>query len=90
MSKIKLDDAFKNHLLTSYPVDADVLDRLLDDLGEYFSLKPEEFIALRHHQLQREGFRNEEIYRMILSELKSRRYKAPDFSLRQIRRIIYG
>ena len=90
MSKIVLDDSFRNHLLSSYPVEADHLDHLLEDLGEYFSLEPKEYICRRHGELQREGLRNEEIYKRIRSELETRLFASPSLSIRQIRRIIYG
>ena len=90
MSKIILDEDFRNHLLRSYPMDGDLLDHLLEDLGEYFSADPKEFICRRHMELQREGLRNEDIYGRIHKELESRRFAAAELSIRQIRRIIYG
>ena len=90
MSKIELDDAFRNHLLSSYPVEPDHLDHLLEDLGEYFSREPKEFICHRHAELQREGLRNEEIYKRIQKELDTRLFASSPLTIRQIRRIIYG
>ncbi len=90
MSKIILDDAFRNHLLSSYPVKPDHLDHLLEDLGEYFSLEPKEFICRRHNELQKDGLRNKEIYNRIQNELETRLFSTPSLSIRQIRRIIYG
>lgn len=90
MSKIVLDDAFRNHLLSSYPVEPDHLDHLLEDLGEYFSPEPKDYICRRHVELQREGIRNEEIYTRIQGEIGTRLFSSSSFSIRQIRRIIYG
>ena len=90
MPKIKLDENFRNHLLNSYPLSADLLDHILDDLGDYFALDVKEFIGVRHQQLQKEGLRNNDIYTRIRKELEETRLAAPGPSIRQIRRIIYG
>jgi hypothetical protein len=90
MAKINLDDQFRNHLLSSYPVSAELLDHLLEDLGDYFSLKVHDFIGMRHRELQKEGFSNSEIYSLIQDEVKHRRFASSELSIRQIRRIIYG
>ena len=90
MAKITIDDQFKNHLLSSYPINEDLLDHLLEDLGEYFLTGVKEYIGIRHQQLQKEGLDNAEIYKKIQIELKRRRFAPPELSIRQIRRIIYG
>lgn len=90
MAKITLDEQFKNHLLSSYPIDESLLNHLIEDLGDYFSKDAKDFISLRHQQLHKEGLRNNEIYTRIHRELKERRFAAPELSIRQIRRIIYG
>ncbi|MBN2655508.1 MAG: hypothetical protein JXR86_00500 [Spirochaetales bacterium] len=90
MAKMELEESFRQYLLSSYPIDEALLQHLLDDLGEYFLKAPEDFIVQRHRQLQRRGMKNEEIYRRIQSELKSRPFAGPDMSLRQIRRAVYG
>lgn len=90
MAKVYLDEQFKNYLISTYPVDASLLDHLLEDLGEYFSKDVSEFISLRHQELHREGMKNDQIYGQIQIELKERRFAGPDMSIRQIRRAIYG
>lgn len=90
MAKIILDEQFKNYLLSAYPVDESLLNHLVEDLGDYFSTDVKEFISLRHGQLHGEGFRNNEIYLQIQAELKEKRFAAPELSVRQIRRVIYG
>lgn len=90
MAKIKIDENFRNHLLSSYPIEEDVLNHLLDDLGDYFSDDLQSFISRRHLQLQKEGIKNTEIYKQIQIELTERRYNMKPLSIRQIRRIIYG
>lgn len=90
MSKITLDEQFKNYLLSSYPVDESLLSHLVEDLGDYFSTEVKDFISQSHQELQKEGLKNDEIYLQIHKQLKERRFAAPELSLRQIRRIIYG
>ncbi len=90
MAKITLDENFRSHLLSSYPVEGDILDHILEDLGDYFSRDVPSFISFRHQQLQKEGFRNTEIFKKIQEELEERRFVSQPLSLRQIRRIIYG
>jgi len=48
------------------------------------------FIQDRHSQLQRQGYRGDEIYEQIRCELEQWRFTSPALSLRQIRRRIYG
>jgi len=90
MQKIYLDENFRNHLLNSYPITEELLNHILDDIGEYFSAEVKEYIGIRHQQLQKEGLQNRDIYTLIRKELKERRFASPDLTLRQIRRIIYG
>jgi len=90
MAKITLDEQFKNYLLSAYPVDESLLNHLVEDLGDYFSRDSKDFISFRHQQLHSEGLKNNEIYIQIQNELKERRFAAPEMSIRQIRRVIYG
>jgi len=90
MAKIELEESFRQYLLSSYPIDNALLQHLLDDLGEYFLINPEDYIVQRHRNLQKRGLKNEEIYRKIQGELKTRPFAGPPMSLRQIRRAIYG
>jgi hypothetical protein len=64
--------------------------RIVDDVLSYLGESPQAFIRRRHAALLRLGRRNEEIYARIAAELGQRRFPAPPYSLRQIRRIIYG
>jgi hypothetical protein len=64
--------------------------RIVDDVLSYLVESPEDFVRRRHSALLRLGRRNPEIYPLIAQELAQRRFPAPPYSLRQIRRIIYG
>ena len=64
--------------------------RIVDDVLNYLGESPEDFVRRRHAALLKLGRRNDEIYQRIAEELAQRRFPAPAFSLRQIRRIVYG
>lgn len=53
-------------------------------------LEVDEYIAVRHSELQLLGVSNSEIYERIAAELPHLRFRAPALSARQIRRRIYG
>jgi hypothetical protein len=60
-----------------------------DVLG-YFGEPAEAFVRRRHHELQLRGLTNDRAFELIAAELPLRRVAAPRFSLRQLRRIVYG
>jgi hypothetical protein len=64
--------------------------RLLDEVLAFLDETPEEFVRRRHRALQAEGHSNNEIFERLTAELEQRRYRAPAFSIRQLRRIVYG
>ncbi len=64
--------------------------RLVSEVLAFMSETPEDFIRRRHLALQLQGLSNRAIYLQITAELTQRRFCAPEFSERQLRRIIYG
>jgi hypothetical protein len=64
--------------------------RLVEEVVSFLNESPEEFVCRRHRELQREGCANNEIFLRIAVEMTKRRFRAPHFTERQIRRIIYG
>jgi hypothetical protein len=69
---------------------SDQAARLIDELVAFFDESAEEFIRRRHLELQQEGHRNSEIFARIREEASRRRFRAPAYTGRQIRRIVYG
>ena len=63
-----------------------VIDEVLNFLGD----TPEDFVRKRHLALQNQGLSNQDIFVRLSIELRMLRFKAPDFSERQLRRIVYG
>ena len=51
---------------------------------------PDDFIARRHDELQRQGLTNREIYTRLMRELDTWRFTSPSYTERQIRRRVYG
>jgi hypothetical protein len=64
--------------------------RVLSEVLTAMDETPEEFIRRRHHALQSQGCSNEEIFPRLQAELAEWRFRAADFSARQLRRIVYG
>jgi hypothetical protein len=64
--------------------------RLIDEVLAFLDELPEEFVCRRHLSLQAAGLSNSEIYARLAVELAKRRFRAPAYTERQIRRMIYG
>lgn len=64
--------------------------RVVADVLAYFSETVEEFVRRRHAELRARGLTNDVIFKRIAAELAGRRVAAPELSLRQLRRIVYG
>jgi hypothetical protein len=63
---------------------------LVDQVLSFLDERPEEFVSRRHRALQGEGLSNSEIFARLAAELERWRFRAPAYSERQIRRMIYG
>ena len=63
---------------------------IIDEMLSFFDERPEEFVCRRHRALQAEGVPNTEIYSQLQAELAQWRFRAPQYTERQIRRLIYG
>ena len=64
--------------------------RLVDEVLSFLDERPEEFVSRRHRALQGEGLSNSEIFARLAAELERWRFRAPAYSERQMRRLIYG
>lgn len=78
------------YLAAAGPLSRAEAARVVADVLGYFSEPPGEFIRRRHRELKAGGLANDRAFRQIAAELPHRRYPAPEFSLRQLRRIVYG
>ena len=64
--------------------------RLVAEVLTVLNERPEEFVSRRHRELQAQGFSNSAIFARLAAELEGWRFRAPAFSERQLRRMIYG
>ena len=65
-------------------------ERLVDEVLSFLGEQPEPFVRRRHLELQRQGLSNEAIFARLEQELRRRRFAAPAYTRRQLRRIVYG
>ncbi|MFI5029082.1 MAG: hypothetical protein ACHQPH_00105 [Reyranellales bacterium] len=65
-------------------------ERLIDEVLSFLAEQPETFVRRRHLELQRQGLANETIFARLGQELARRRFAAPAYTRRQLRRIVYG
>lgn len=89
MSSEKWEELVR-HLTRTAPLSEAAAARVVEEVVAYFSEPAQEFIRRRHRELQAAGLANAETFRRIAIELASRPVTAPQFSERQIRRVIYG
>ena len=65
-------------------------ERVVDEVLSFLGEQPETFVRRRHLELQRQGLPNAAIFSRLEQELSRRRFAAPAYSRRQLRRIVYG
>ena len=78
------------HLVRTTRLSRAEVARLVDEVLSFLDERPEEFVSRRHRALQGEGLSNSEIFARLAAELERWRFRAPAYSERQIRRMIYG
>jgi polyhydroxyalkanoate synthesis regulator phasin len=78
------------YLVRSTRLTAAEARRVVDEVLSFMNELPEDFIRRRHLALQSQGHSNTAIFARIAAELEQRRFRAVNYSERQIRRIIYG
>lgn len=71
-------------------LDAREARHLVDEVLAFLDDSLEQYVRRRHRELQREGLSNPDIYRQVALETTQRRFRAPELTARQIRRLIYG
>lgn len=83
-------DELVTHLARTSPLSPGEAARVVAEVLGYFSESAEEFVRRRHRELKAEGLTNDTVFVRIAAELSARRVAAPQFSLRQLRRVVYG
>jgi hypothetical protein len=78
------------YLVRSSRLSPEEARRILENVLGFLHETPEDFVCRRHLVLQAEGLSNPQIYLQLTAELAVRRFRAPPYTERQIRRMIYG
>ena len=78
------------HVAASTGLPEATASRVVADIAAYFGETTEEFVRRRHGELQNKQRKNSEIWPLIAAELDGRRFRAPELSERQLRRVVYG
>jgi hypothetical protein len=78
------------HVALSTGLDEATAARVVADVMAYFGQTVEEYVATRHEELKNRNRKNNDIWPVIMAELRDRRFRAPGPSERQLRRMIYG
>ena len=78
------------HLTRTSTLNSGEAARVIADVLGYFAEPAEAFVRRRHRELKAHGLTNDEVFPRIAAELPLRRVAPPPFSLRQLRRIVYG
>ena len=90
MSELTEFDDLVAYLVRTSRLSRPEATRLVDEVLSFLDERPEEFVCRRHRALQGEGLSNTEIFLRLAAELERWRFRAPAYSERQIRRMIYG
>jgi hypothetical protein len=78
------------HVARSTGLDEATAARVVADVLAYFGQTVDEYVARRHEELKSRNLKNDEIWPVITAELRNHRFRAPEVSERQLRRMVYG
>ena len=78
------------HVAMSTGLDEATATRVVADVMAYFGQTVEEYVVQRHENLKSRNRKNDEIWPLIMGELKTRRFTADELSERKLRRMVYG
>ena len=83
-------DELVAHLHRTADLDLGTARRVVEEVLAWHGENLEAFVKRRHREFQRDGVPNPEAFERLSRELRERRVKPPELSVRQIRRVIYG
>jgi hypothetical protein len=84
-----LDDLVM-HLHRTADLDPGTARRVVEEVLAWHAEDLETFVRRRHRELQADGVANPDAFERLADELRRRRVRPPELSVRQIRRVIYG
>jgi len=79
-----------DHLSRTTRLEPEEAHRIVQEVIGYLQETPEAYVRRRHRALQAAGLANARIYERLAAELSTWRFRAPELTQRQIRRMIYG
>jgi hypothetical protein len=89
-----MDDSYPQdlvrHVARSTGLDEATASRVVADVAAYFGQTVQEYVIGRHEDLKSRNRKNDDIWPLIMDELKTRRFRADELSERQLRRMVYG
>jgi hypothetical protein len=86
----KPPDDLVEYLIRTCPLSPAEAARVVADVLGYFSEPADDYVRRRHQELKARGLTNDVAFEQIAAEIPQRRYAPPEFSLRQLRRMVYG
>ncbi|MFT4725962.1 MAG: hypothetical protein ACI9UN_000457 [Granulosicoccus sp.] len=78
------------HICNHSSLNSGEADRLVQEILAFYDESAASFVRRRHHELQKSGMSNSDIYEFIARELTHHRFTSDPMTIRQIRRTIYG
>lgn len=90
MSSVPVPASLLDHLVHTSGLRRSEARRVVEEVVSFYGETPEAFVVRRHRELQADGMRNCAIYTTVLAEIAGWRFRAPQLSERQVRRIVYG
>lgn len=85
-----VDSELVAHVADSTGLGAANATRVIDDVLHWYAESAESYVRRRHAELKFAGTRNEAAFAIIAGELRTRLVRPPEFSERQLRRLVYG
>ena len=84
------DQDLVDHIADSTGLSPGEARRVVDDVLAWYREPVADVVRRRHHDLQLHGVRNDAAFEQIAAELRARLVAAPELSVRQLRRLVYG
>ncbi|UTT59436.1 hypothetical protein [Cellulosimicrobium cellulans] len=84
------DHDLVQHIADSLGIEAPQARRVILDIASYFAEPVDGYIRRRHSECRSRGMQNDAIYALLQVEIQGRPFGAPQLTIRQIRRTIYG
>ena len=78
------------HVAMSTGLDEATATRVVADVMAYFGQTVEEYVVKRHQDLKSRNRKNDEFGPQLAGSLLNRRFRPPEASERQLRRMVYG